>query len=279
LSRFQKRTALTIGDHRMAPVYRDVVCQLVFTYPLIHMVDGLTLMHDADVSLPREPALSSRQKHASVRHWDIATKLFNHILANPIPPSYRDAIWATGVHLSAASFWYVESANINDAWPLKPDEPEDLSWMKFGEGKRHLWRVADPTRTYSAFHIIMKQRPCLDPPDWMVNNSTSRILERVKQEFNITSESMSKSNAYHLPVLILSCIQNMCLTHANCLNFPYMIAFVTPKFLILLEVKDAHAVFSLGWWFKMILDGYLWWIARRAKLEGRAARVWFQREN
>jgi hypothetical protein len=245
----------------------------------MHMLIGLTLMHDADLSLPHSPALAAKQQHTSLQHWDLATTQFHAIIARPIPPEYRDAIWATGVHLGAASFWYIESTDPQLSWPLKPDEPNDLSWMKLGEGKRHLWRIADPTRPDSLFSSVLKYRPCSSPPDWMENNDTSLIPERVKSEFNITRASTPGNNVYHLPALILSRIQHMRLTHQNCLNFLYFTAFVTPEFLCLLEVKDAHAVFLLGWWFKMIVDGKLWWMARRARIEGRAVRIWLRREN
>jgi hypothetical protein len=245
----------------------------------MHMLIGLTLMHDADLSFSHLPALAAKQQHAALQHWDLATRLFHSIIARPIPLSYCDAIWATGVHLGAASFWYVESAKAEEAWPLKPDEPGDLSWMKLGEGKKQLWRIADPTRPESMFYAVLKQRPYASPPEWMTDNDTSLIPERVKQEFNISPESTTTNNVYHLPVLILSRIQHMHLTHVNCLNFLHFTTVITPEFIVLLEVKDAHAVFLLGWWFKMIVDGKLWWMARRAKIEGEAVMIWLQREN
>lgn len=77
---------------------------------------------------------------------------------------------------------------------------------------------------------------------------------------------------------MLSRIQDLRLTQENALKFLYITAFVTPEFLALLESKDKRSVFILGWWFKMMRDGELWWMARRAKVEGEAIRVWLQRE-
>ncbi|KAF1833188.1 hypothetical protein BDW02DRAFT_393337 [Decorospora gaudefroyi] len=280
LTRFQRRTALTIGSFQMASTYRDIICQLAVKHSfLMHMLIGLTLMHDADLSLPHSPALASKHQYASLQHWDLGTRLFHTELAQPIPPSHLDAIWATGVHLGAASFWYMEADRIEAAWPLKPPEPSDLSWMKLGEGKKYLWRIANPTRPASLFHTLMKQKPSATVPEWMTQNDTSCIPERVKQVFNITAASTPTNNVYHLAVLILSRIQHLRLTHATCPSFLNFAAFVTPEFLALLEAKDVYAVFLLGWWFSMFANGNLWWMARRAKIEGEAVRIWLRRED
>jgi hypothetical protein len=245
----------------------------------MHMLLGLTLMHDADLSSPHSPSLAAKQQHASLQHWDLATTLFHRIIAHPIPPAYRDAIWSTGVHLGAAAFWYVESTDPLLSWPLKPDDPNDLSWMKLGQGKRHLWRIADPTREDSLFSAVLKQRQSAGTPQWMESNDTSLIPEHVKRVCDITPGSTKNNNVYHLPAFILSRIQHMRLTHQNCPNFLYFTAFIPTEFRVLLEVKDPRAVFLLGWWFKMVADGRLWWMARRARIEGEAVRIWLLRRD
>lgn len=171
----------------------------------------------------------------------------------------------------------MESANIEEVWPLKPKEPEDMSWMKLGEGKRHLWRLTEPTRSDSMFHHILKEKPCSVLPDWMLSNDTSMIPQRVKELFGVTPETTIANNVYQLPLLILSTVRNTRLTHENALKFLYITAFITAEFLALLENKDPYAVFILGWWYKMIQDGELWWMARRAKVEGEAVMIWLRR--
>ena len=243
---------------------------------LMHMILGLTLMHDSSLSLPYSASQSATLQRKSLYHWDQATTLYHRILNGPIPPSHRDAIWATGVHLGAASFWYLESDDPYTVWPLKPSEPGDLSWMKIGEGKRHLWRIADPTREDSVFRRVLARNhgPCTTPPDWMQNNDISLVPESVKITFGITPLSSKEDNVYHLPVLILSRIRHLQLSHGNVLEFLYFTAFITPEFLELLEQKDPKAVFLLGWWFQMCRNGTLWWMTRRARVEGEAVRIW-----
>jgi hypothetical protein len=243
----------------------------------MHMLLGLTLMHDSSLSL--SPFQSTVLQNASLHHWHHATTLYQHILSGSIPPSHRDAIWATGVHLGAASFWYLESNDPCAAWPLKASEPGDLAWMKIGEGKRHLWRIADPTREDSVFRRVLARKtgPCPTPPEWMVGGDISLVPEKVKTMFGITSRSSKENNIYHLPVLILSRIQHLRLSHGNVLDFLYFTAFITPQFLELLEDKDPKAVFLLGWWYSMCVDGTLWWMTRRARVEGEAVRIWLGR--
>jgi hypothetical protein len=246
----------------------------------MHMLLSLTLMHDSHLS--SSPSTALLQKHTSLQHWNTASSLFNALLARPIVPADRDAIWATGVVIGAASFWYVNSSDITRVWPLKRSEPSDLAWLRLGEGKRALWRVAEPTREDSVFHEIVKGHVshCHSVPQWIDEyGAAMQASERVKRIFGIGVTSTVESNVYHLPLLILSRIQNMRLTHANVLSFLYVTAFVTPKLMDLLERKDVRAVFLIGWWFRMIEDGEVWWMASRARIEGRAVAVWLEKED
>lgn len=246
---------------------------------LMHMVIGLTLMHDADLSLAQSSALSKRQQHLSLLHWDLATTLFQRILSQPLPPAYRDAMWATAVHLGAASFWYVESSDDGAVWPLKPTEPSDFAWMKIGKGKMFLWRITDPTRKDGMFHEVLKQRPYNMPPQWEEEQDIRFIPERMKSLFGIDDTSTKENNPYLVAVDILSRIRHLTLTHANALDFLHFTAFITPEFVALLEEKDRRAVFLLGWWLSLVERGDLWWMVRRARIQGEAVRIWLRREN
>ncbi|KAF2031904.1 hypothetical protein EK21DRAFT_13702, partial [Setomelanomma holmii] len=287
LARFRDRTALTIGDKSVRYAGERSACE-TFTHFhafLMHMLLGLTLMHDADLTahLP-SPLTSKRHKHAALTHWNTATKLFARLLSRPVPPHHRDAVWATGVIIGAASFWFVNSVTDPYAvWPLKPHEPADLNWLRLGEGKRMLWKVADPTRPESVFYGLMKDKrsQCNGGPDWLNSKIKAevRVLDETKRVFGIDDKSTIKNNPYHLPLLILSRIQHMHLTHANVVSFLYVTAFITPELLELLEAKDVRAVFILGWWFKMIANGEMWWMTSRAKIEGQAVRIWLERED
>lgn len=279
VSRFRNRTSATIGNPQMAPVYRDFVCQLACKHAfLMHMLLSITLMHDTHLSDPSATGPATKSSQEALKHWNMGSKLFNEILSRPIPKSYRDSIWATGVFLGAASFWSIGSTNPYEVWPLKPSEPDDLSWLKIGEGKKHLWRLAQPRRSDSIFCGLVKAQSCLTVPDWTAINPWPHVDDRIMNIFNITSLSDEKNNAYYRPVLILSMCPNVRLTHENALKFLYIMAGITPEFFGLLEVKDLRAVFIMGWWYVLLSTGDMWWMSRRARIEGQAVRIWLRRQ-
>jgi hypothetical protein len=57
---------------------------------LMHMLLGLTLMHDADLAHARRPDLYVSHKFAGLNHWNTGSKLFTQLLAKPIAPTKRD---------------------------------------------------------------------------------------------------------------------------------------------------------------------------------------------
>lgn len=249
----------------------------------MHMLLSVTLMHDAHIADPTTGATTTNSSQTALEHWNTASNLFNDVLSRPIPPSYRDAIWATGVFLGAASFWSISSTSPYGVWPLKSPEPDDLSWLRIGEGKKHLWRLAQPLRSDSIFCGLAKDQSCLTAPEWAANetipNLESQIFAHVLEVFEMTGPSNEPHDAYYYPVLALLKCPNVKLTEENALKFLYVMAVITPDFLELLEVKDMKAIFIMGWWYILLTRGNIWWMSRRAKVEGQAIRIWLRRQN
>ncbi|KAG9201450.1 hypothetical protein G6514_005647 [Epicoccum nigrum] len=245
----------------MAPLYRDLVCQLACRHPfLMHMLLSVTLMHDTHLTYPSASTSTSNTCREALEHWTTASKLFNDVLSQPIPPSYRDAIWATGIFLGAASFWSIGSTDPYAVWPLKTSEPDDLSWLRIGEGKKHLWRIAQPERDDSIFCSVIKGYSCVTVPQWSADEITSNpgphITARVMNALGMTSELFDDpSNVYYLPILALSRCPNVRVTEETALKFLYVMAVITEPFLKLLEEKDVRAVFIMGWWYVLLAKG------------------------
>jgi hypothetical protein len=248
----------------------------------MHMLLSVTLMHDAHLADPWTASSDTKISRAALEHWNTASTLFNEVLSRPIPPAYRDAIWATGVFLGAASFWSIGSTKVYDVWPLKQEEPDDLAWLRIGEGKKHLWRLAQPLRSDSIFCGLIKDHSCLSVPEWATLVSPtepgSQIFIRVMEVLEMTSSSNEDNSVYYHPVLALSKCPNVKLTQENALKFLYIMAVITPEFLQLLEVKDMKAIFIMGWWYILLKTGDLWWMSRRARIEGQAIRIWLRRQ-
>lgn len=246
------------------------------------MLLSVTLMHDAHLANPLAAGSATKTSRAALEHWNTASGLFNDVLSRPIPPAYRDAIWATGVFLGAASFWSIGSTRVYDVWPLKPEEPDDLAWLRIGEGKKHLWRLAQPLRSDSIFCALVEDNSCLSVPEWAnvvsPDEPGSQLFIRVMETLDLTAPSKNDISIYYHPVLALSKCPNVKLTQDNALKFLYIMAVITPEFLELLEVKDMKAIFIMGWWYILLKTGDLWWMSRRARIEGQAIRIWLRRQ-
>jgi hypothetical protein len=240
------------------------------------MIISLTLMHDAHLSTPDFFA-TSKHEHDSLQHWNTATILFNRVLSRPIEPESRDALWATAALIGSNVFAYVEATNYEQSWPLKPSDPSDLDWLKLSEGKKAIWKLAEPSRPDSKFNVIAKEHSYSVVPKWVEENNINAIAPDAQRLFNIDHTSTITNNPYHLPALILSNLQFVPPTHENVLNFLYFLGYMTAEFRNLLEIKDPRALLLLGWWYKRLATSDLWWFARRAAVEGGAIQIWLER--
>jgi len=243
------------------------------------MVLSLTMMHDAHLAASPDDCLATKCAHDSLMHWNTATKLFNIVLSKPIPTSYKDAIWATGALLGTASMAYMESADPEKAWPLKVPDPNDLDWLRLSEGKRAVWQIAEPARPESIFHHLGKLMSHADRPDWTTQPPDfAAIPPQHARLFDITPESTLGSNLYYLPLLILRRLRDTRITRDNLLAFLHFLLYMPTEFRNLLELKDPRAMLLLLWWFRKVQEGEhaLWWITRRARVEGRAIEIWLE---
>jgi hypothetical protein len=240
------------------------------------MLLSITLMHDAHLSSPN-PFASSKHQHASLHHWNTATILFNRVLSLPVHPDSRDALWATAALIGSNVFAYVEAPDYEQSWPLKPSEPSDLDWLKLSDGKKAIWKLADPTREDSKFNIIAKEQKASIVPKWIQENNIDIIAPDARRLFNIDDTSTIGNNPYHLPALLLSHLQYEPPTHENLLDFLYFMGSLSPEFQNLLTIKNPRALLLLRWWFKRLETSDLWWLTRRATVEGGATQIWLER--
>lgn len=233
-------------------------------------------MHDAYLSSTNSEA-SAKYTHASLKHWNTATMLYSRVLSRPIDPRSRDALWATAALIGSNVFAYIEAPNVEEAWPLKPSDPNDLDWLKLSEGKKAIWKIAEPDRPDSVFFELSKDHHYQRVPMWVKENDVSNIKEDAKRLFNIDEMSTVMGNPYHLPTLILSHLHDMMPNHDNVLNFLHFMGYMTAEFRNLLEIKDPRALLLLSWWFNKLEKSDLWWLVKRAKMEGQAIQIWLEK--
>lgn len=241
---------------------------------------SLTLMHDADLALSHSPSQAASPTSASLHHWNIATTLFNQVLSRPIDLTARDALWATAVLFGIAGIAYVESTNPIFAWPLKPADSNDLNWLRLSDGKKAIWKIADPLRPDSVFrHMAAANMDSVRAvPAWIEENDF-RGLDRdddIRAVFNLSPDSTVENNPYHLSLLILARLQSTPPTHDFVIPFLVFIGHMGDEFRNLLEVKDPRAVLLMGWYYKMLQGCEVWWLRRRADTEGEGVRIWLE---
>lgn len=243
----------------------------------MHMVLGITLLHDTYLCYPSSRENSSANQTAYLHHWSTAVRLFSAHLARPLPPSSRDAVWATGALLGAAVFAWVDSDRPEDNWPLKPDDPSDLAWLHLTDGKKAIWKIADPSREDSVFHRLAQQMHQAKEPDWVVRPNLSIIPQCWKRLFDIQEGDSVNRNPYLFPVLALTRIHGITPTNENILDLLAFMGHMPAAFKGLITEKDPRALVLLLWWLRGLEGGELWWIKRRAEVEGRALEIWLER--
>lgn len=86
-------------------------------------------------------------------HWSQGAALLNRKLSIGIEPEERDALWACAGLLGALALSSISATTPEEAWPLKQTSPSDLDWLKMCEGKREIWKIADPRRDRTACSI------------------------------------------------------------------------------------------------------------------------------
>jgi hypothetical protein len=239
-------------------------------------------MHDAyllSTSTSPNPSLTAALTHASLQHWNTATHLFNVVLSRPIAPESRDALWATAALIGTNVFAYVEAPvdDVSQAWPLKPADPNDLDWLRLTDGKKAIWKIAQPAREDSIWSYAAREHAFEHAYPEDTCSPFSAVPADLKRLFGIDDDSTLQNNPYYLPALILVRLPDKGPPRReNLLHYLHFLAYMTPGYKDLLERKDPRALLLLRWWFKLVEESELWWLKKRAVVEGRAVQVWLE---
>ena len=240
---------------------------------LMHVVLTLTLMHNRYMSaLP-----NTNQSTVEAFHWYQGTALFNSKLSKPIQPSERDAIWTTAALLGVIAISCIEAKTPEEAWPLKPPSSLDLDWLRMSDGKKEIWKIADPLRTDSVFQAVAPE----DKKDFLLPYSTGFELEALPSEFiklyGLDASSTTDNNPYHAAASILARLLNISCNHSTIVKFLSFINDIPPDYKRLLERKDPRALLLLAYWYAKVCQYQQWWIQRRAVLECQATCIYLER--
>ena len=238
----------------------------------MHAVMALVVKHDRAMHSSSYEAPTTFETY----HGYQAAKLLNQKISYPLLPDERDAVGAVGGLLGAWTMASIEAPIPEAAWPLKPSSLDDLQWLKIGEGKKQLWRIADPLRPESCFRTFfeeyLNESHTTDQTELAVDKLPPQLLELC----DLKVISNANNNPYYRAVQILAGLRGTECNQFNCLKFLSFVTDMHQDYIDLLENKDARALLLMAIWYAKVCC-YQWWIANRATMECRAICIYLER--
>ncbi|KFY40202.1 hypothetical protein V494_03607 [Pseudogymnoascus sp. VKM F-4513 (FW-928)] len=269
LRRFYLRTVPTMAGPEAATFFQKSAIQMACSSPYVmHLVQALTSLHDRHFS----GQVNKRQIAAESYHVSRAAAQFNRKLSTPLEPADRDPVWAAGCLIAWIVFSSIDATEASEAWPLAPEKPSDLEWLRLNDAKSVLWGLTDPMRADSIFSVMsieyaagMHQRPVSDigiPP-------TFSRLSYIDGPF-------SEDSPYSVGMRTLTALQPAECTRQNHVSFLLFQGHLRPGFRSQLEQKKPYALLLLAYWYAKICRA-VWWVERRATLECQAICLYLER--
>ncbi|KAF6792617.1 C6 finger domain-containing protein [Colletotrichum sojae] len=284
LERFQKRTVLTLGTPAGRDVYEKKTLPLALSHPfLVHIILATTHLHDTSTNLSCPPSSNA----AFAYHWYRGVSMLHRKLSRPVAPSERDALWVAAALVGVSSFANVAGSPA-ESWPLRPESPSDLDWMKLSDGKKQVWKLTDPRRVGGAFRDVADDLYARfmapgTPPAAEGGERIAYLETHLPDgfvELYDLRETPPEENPYWTAAEALaSCwgVPTGPSTREAVVPFLGFITRLDPRFRRLLERRDERAMLMLAYWHARVCDRRFWWMWRRAVLETRAICEFLER--
>lgn len=228
----------------------------------------LTIMHDRYLGIDIGP----KNSRAMAFHWSQGASMLNDKITNGVQPSEKDALWISAVFLATLAFASFDAESPEHAWPLRPSSPIDLDWLKLIEGKREIWKIANPYRAESM--LCPPLRRFQAPAQFVASEvDFSTIPQDLLSVCAITAACTSFSNIYLTPLATLA---NIFRVECTLDTFGVYIGFfmsIDSAFKLLLIHKDPVALLILAHWYAKVCHLKMWWLWRRSSIECRAICV------
>lgn len=268
---FHERTVLTMGTAETVHVYKDLMvvvgCQHDY---LTHVVLALAMMHQRYYSDgPYEPL------ELESFHGFHGTALFNSMLFESPEESEKDALWACAAMLGALSLAGLNARTAAECWPLREPSAEDLDWLRMSDGKKAVWKLADPLRESSIWRkglqFNLKERPI---PQTARVPQMDALYPFLTKLYDFDESAHNDGDPYYTATSIIVRLLPIDPNHSTILYFLSFIGHMDPAYKNLLHQKDPKAMLLLAWWYAKVLDYNVWWMYRRVSLECKAICVY-----
>jgi hypothetical protein len=237
----------------------------------MHSILALTLMHDRSLY-----SLTSPLTTKEAFHWYRSASLFKAKLSSQVLPSERDPLWAAAMGLGIVSFFYVEGDKPTDVWPLSPASSMDLNWLKMIDGKKEVWRVAGPPTENSIFEKPYPEniKFLLPPPS---DSGFKSLSPEFIKMYELNTLPADDSNPYRAAATSLTQTLPSNDLLPVIMGFLTFVGNISPDYKQLLEQKDPRALLLLAYWYAKVCKFEVWWLSRRALLEGQAICIYLER--
>jgi hypothetical protein len=272
VNKFQSRTLLTIGTKETVHIYKNEWFRIACQHPmLMHVVLAMTIMHDRYLSGFAETPQSVTEAY---HHYE-GIKLFHRALSKPIKPSEKDALWASAALLSVLSFASIDARTYEEAWPLKAPSVSDLDWLRMTDGKKAVWKLADPMRRGSVIREAWTSQQSEAPHS--TQEPKLRSCPIFLELYDLDEDLAGEDNPYCQAVSLLMPLLEIECNHSTIAKFLSFIGHNSAEYRRLLGLKDPQALLLLAYWYGKLCQYDQWWNKPRAVLECRAICVYLER--
>lgn len=179
----------------------------------------------------------------------------------------RDAMWGGAVSLGCIAFFCIEGDTAQDVWPLKPPSPLDLDWLKISDGKKEVWRIANPLRPESVFSPLASEQVAMLAPVLLEPDMAGGFRE------------LWNEHPYQRAAAIMGDLMGIECTRRTVLHFLSFIGHVEGDYARALVNRDPKAMLLLGVWYAKVCRYQQWWTMRRSVLEGQAIALYLEQNH
>jgi len=228
----------------------------------------VTLVHDKQFIDTKDPRL----ENAISYHWAEGAALLNHKLCHGFAHDERDALWACAGMLACLGFASYTARTPAEAWPLKVEEASDLDWLKMCQGKKEIWKLADPTRSDSLFSPLTANfgRTSYVPPSLVrdtMDTEDDTDMRRLARFCNIDTTIRTltqENNIYYGTLAVLTTLRPLRCDASTIMRFLSFFGCMHPSFGRRLQARDPAAMLLLAFWYAKVSHYKQWWLWPRA---------------
>ena len=217
-------------------------------------------------------------------HWSRALSAFNKQLYRIPQGDEPAALLTIAAALGVLTCYHMEATTPEEAWPLAPSSPSDLTWLKMSDGKKEVFKLtqksnAEPTPLFRKLTTFYTND--IDPA---TSNSRPAKLEASlppmifrlydfdpARDADDTDDPLKWAANRLAQILATNCGPNTVV-----LGFLMLIGSMRPDFKELLIQKEPRALLLLAWFFAKVNQLDLWWLSRRSLLEGQAICIYLE---